>query len=265
MCYRFELNNFQIGKFDDSIDVSYVIHLENNERYENIVKQLNIFHPTKKVYICFNKGYKNCDKPEHITKTNLDLIDTYINIFKHCKENGYKNALIFEDDFAFSKNILNSNYTHHINNFLNKHKGEEFVYMLGNLPILQMPYFGGDTSILLIGMGTHACFYSEKLINKTLDQNNKDILDWDEYIRKFRRYMFKLPLCYQLFSITENYNNWTNNLSTKIIKNVITLNKLDKQYEPGFTRMYWFSYILFYLFIILIIFLFSLIIIKFKK
>ena len=131
-----------------------------------------------------------------------------------------------------------------------KHKKEEFVYMLGNLPTLQIPYFN-DTSILIIGMGTHACFYSENLIKKILKDNHENISDWDDYLRNYRRYNFKVPLCYQLFPITENYNNWTDNLSTKLIKNIIKFNNLDEKTEPGYSRMYFISYLLFYLIIFL--------------
>jgi len=255
MCYEFKSLEFSNGILDNNIDITYIIHLENNGRYKNIMEQLNIFKPTKKVYICFNKGYKNCKKSEKINKSNLDLVDTYINILKHAENNGYKNALIFEDDFMFSDNILNINYTKSVNKFLSEHKDEEFVYMLGNLPTLQIPSFNSDTSLLIIGLGTHACFYSEKLIKKIVKDNHENILDWDDYLRNYRRYNFKLPLCYQLFPITENYNNWTDVLSTRIIKKIIKINNLDTKAEPGYGRMYWFSYFLFYVLVFIFLIL----------
>ncbi len=61
LCYRFEEYNYTDGFFN-SIDTTYIIHLENNGRYDAIQDQLNKFHPTNRVYILYNKGFKKCKK-----------------------------------------------------------------------------------------------------------------------------------------------------------------------------------------------------------
>jgi outer membrane lipoprotein-sorting protein len=58
-CYTFVEYNFNEGLFDKTIDATYIIHLENNGRFESVIKQLEEYKPTKKVYILYNKGYKS--------------------------------------------------------------------------------------------------------------------------------------------------------------------------------------------------------------
>jgi len=66
-CYNFNKITYANGLLDDAVDATYIIHLEGNGRYEDILKQLDLYQPTKIVYIVFNKGYKNCSKGQHIT------------------------------------------------------------------------------------------------------------------------------------------------------------------------------------------------------
>jgi len=263
-CYNFQLIEYNKGYYDESIDITYIIHLENNGRYDNIIKQLNFFQPTKKVYICINKGYKNCTKSTHIKSSSTDLVDAYINILKHSRKNGFRNVLIFEDDFLFSPKISIQYNVESVNTFLKKHDEDNFVYFLGNLPTLKMPY-DKNTMILLIGMGTHACFYSNKCIESILNDNYLKINDWDEYLRKFRRYIYNIPLCYQLFTETENYNNWNDSLTTKIAKKIIKMNSLDYKTEPGYSNMYFISNLLFYFLIFLVLSIVILLIVLVKS
>lgn len=116
-CYKikeFHNNNNEI--IINEVDATYVIHLENNGRYNDIINQLNNYKLTNKTYILFNKGFKYCEKEKHITKSNLDLVDTYYEIFKHSKMNNYNNILILEDEFILSNDIIKHNYN--INNFI---------------------------------------------------------------------------------------------------------------------------------------------------
>ena len=84
--YFFTKLTFNEGSFDNSIDATYIIHLEGSQqRYENILYQLTKFVPTKTVYILFNKGMKY--KSSYINTTAKDLVDCYIAIFKHNVKN----------------------------------------------------------------------------------------------------------------------------------------------------------------------------------
>jgi hypothetical protein len=80
-----------------------------------------------------------------------------------------------------------------------------------------------------------------------LSENPETIADWDGYFSTtypFYQYIYYLPLCYQLFTDTENSKNWGAEYGTLAVmcaKTVMRLNKLlklDKQPEPGFTIIY---------------------------
>ena len=91
-------------------------------------------------------------------------------------------------------------------------------------------------------------------------KNQEDIQDWDRYnLSNINRYMYKIPLCYQLFPDTENKKNWSDgeNIYNTIMINYFKFNikvlKLDKQCEPGYSIYYFISKYLNLLWIIIII------------
>ena len=53
-CYSFKYIKYNDGLFDKTVSATYVIHLKGNGRYENIISQLNEYHPTSDVYILLN-------------------------------------------------------------------------------------------------------------------------------------------------------------------------------------------------------------------
>ena len=88
-CYSFKKIKYNTGLLDEAVDATYIIHLEGNGRYDDIMSQLKTYHPTKEVYIVFNKGYKKCKKDEHIKLPAHDLIDAFLQVFKHAKNENY--------------------------------------------------------------------------------------------------------------------------------------------------------------------------------
>lgn len=54
ICYRFEQYKYTDGLLNDSVDATYILHLEDNGRLESIKKQLNHCNPTNIVYIVKN-------------------------------------------------------------------------------------------------------------------------------------------------------------------------------------------------------------------
>ena len=250
-CYRFEKIEFINGLLD--LDATYVIHLENNGRLDHIKSQLNEFHPTKLVYILYNKGYKKCNKDAYIDKPPLDLADAYLYIFKDAQEKNYKNILILEDDFIFNKKIKDKKVQQHIMNFINNKNYD--IYALGLIPGIQRVY-DNTTNICVIGGCTHALIYSRNCINKVLQEDKRKIIDWDLYTRNtFRRYIYNEPLCYQTFPETENQKHWGNNIIVKINLYVNKLLKLDVQVEPGYSIIYFVSKVIWGLCVILLVWL----------
>jgi hypothetical protein len=249
-CYRFEKIEFNNSLLD--IDATYVIHLENNGRLDSVKSQLNEFHPTKLVYILYNKGYKKCNKDAYIDKPPLDLVDAYLYIFKDAQEKNYKNILILEDDFIFNKKIKNKTIQKNIMNFINKNNYD--IYSLGLIPGIQRVY-DNTTNISRFGGGMHACIYSRNCINKVLKEDKRKIKDWDRYAKIFIMYMYNEPLCYQTFPETENQKYWDGGITVNISLYINKLLKLDIQVEPGYSILYFVSKMIYGICVILLVWL----------
>jgi hypothetical protein len=259
-CYTFKKIKYNKGLLDDAVDATYIIHLEGNGRYDRVMKQLENYHPTKEVYILFNKGYKKCKKDEHIKLPAHDLIDAFLHVFKHAKNEKYDNILILEDDFVFSDKIKKETIQQDICSFLNNNKDKDYQYFLGCLPILKLPCtLDSKHFINICSGGTHAVIYTKKNRERLLKVNQKDITDWDYYsFTHSRRYMYHEPLCYQLFPDTDNSNNWHKqnyifHIISKLLKKILNLFKLDTQIEPGYSIFYLFSKLFVYILLILIL------------
>ena len=267
-CYNFKKIKYNTGLLDDVVDATYIIHLEGNGRYDDIMNQLKIYHPTKEVYIVFNKGYKKCKKSEHIKLPAHDLVDAFLQVFKHAKNQNYDNILILEDDFIFTEKIMKESVQQDIYIFLNNNKDKDYQYFLGCLPYLQLPCtLDSKHFINICSGGTHAVIYTKKNRERLLNVNQKDITDWDYYsFKNLRRYTYCEPLCYQLFPDTDNSNNWHKDnyifhMMSKLAKKIFNLFKLDTQIEPGYSVFYIFSKI-FALTLIILLILFLVIIYK---
>jgi hypothetical protein len=256
-CLKLETRKYDNGMFQKSVDATYIVHLENNGRLHDINKQLELFHPTNTVYIVFNKGYTKCNKILIEQTPPHDLIDTFLFIFKDSNEKGYKNILILEDDFIFTEKIYQSNHLTNINDFLNQKKEEKFLYYLGCLLWLQLPY-NEHTVLNLISTGSHSIIYSYSARQDLLEKKKIPIYDWDIYNNLFTgntRYVYKEPLCYQLCPITENSKHWKTFFNIDLSRMYINYAQLDVKIENGYSNTYIFSKILGYILIILFLLL----------
>jgi len=259
-CYNFQKHTFNNSIFENNIDATYIINLENNGRLDHIMNQLLLYQPTKIVYICFNKGYKKCKKDDFINNPPYDLIDAFINIFKHAEMMNYDNILVLEDDFIFNEEIKNKKNINNINNFLIKYKPHQ--YYLGCLPFLLIPY--DYNNYINISIGCHAVIYSKECRNKILNLDQKIIDDWDYFNNIYfinNRFCYYKPLCYQLFTDTENSKKWGKNTIFKsmtkyfnvIFFYIIKKLNMNVNVEPGYTYFYMFTKILFLIIIIIIL------------
>jgi len=246
-CYRFEKIQYDDGFLSSGVDATYIIHLEGNGRLPEIQKQLEEYHPTNTVYIVYNKGYKKCKKQDYITNSARDLVDANLQIFKHAELHGYGNILVLEDDFIFSKNIKDKKHQENVLRFLNKNKDRPFIYLIGCVPYYLLPYdYYNYRGVLTAGM--HCVVYNEFIRKCVLQDDQKYILDWDAYFNTLNnKYVYYLPMSYQLFPETENSKSWgkecghfTEMLSAVSFYIYSTLN-MDKEPEPGFTFFYFFS------------------------
>jgi hypothetical protein len=247
---------FEKGLLDESVDMTYILHLEGNGRLPSIEKELERFHPTKKVILLFNKGYKS-GKSLPILSPPYDLVDAYLYAFKDAEEKKYGNILILEDDFLFGENILDKVCTDRINEFLKKKEKKKWMYCLGCLPFIQLPILGDYFNRrLLLKRGTHASIYSLEARNYILKTDQKSIFDWDIYTNLYiTTYMYCEPLCYQLFPQTENRKHWFYLFFwNELLDFIQDFWKLDQKVEPGYSFFYWISllWVFFLLFWILV-------------
>ena len=246
-CYRFEEREFTDPIFKN-VDATYIIHLEDNGRLPHIESQLSEFHPTEKVYILFNKGYKKCKKKDYIDNPPKDLVDAYYTIFNDSRKKKYNNILILEDDFMFDEKIKDKQHSESIDDFIDTNKNKNFVYYLGTLCLLQIDFFQKHTRVLLNG-GSQSVIYSKKFTDyllNNIEQNTID--DWDMYLNFKRissRFKYYKPLCYQLFPETENSKHW----AIPSLREFLKLLKLDTEPKFGFNFLEIFSRILFWVII----------------
>ena len=250
-CYTFKRMEVEKGLFDPSVDATYVITLEGNGRYERVVEQLKKYHPTRIVYIMTNKGFKKCKKNLLMDLPRCDLTDAFMNTFKHAKKEGYKNILVLEDDFIFSDDVLDPKTDDIVNKFVAARTDTKFFYVLGALPMFQIPYDQYHNIIYGFG-GTHAIIYSELFRDRAMrDYTDRKIDDWDVYTNDgFSQYAYYKPLAYQTFPMTENRKQWAIPGFVAVISDYyIDAFKLDLQPEVGFNFFYIFSKVLFYLLI----------------
>ena len=259
-CYKLKKKTYDKGIMDDSVDATYILHLEGNGRIQSINDQLKKYQPTKTIYILFNKGFKKCKKNLHKEEPPVDLVDAFFQVFKDAKKKNYRNILILEDDFVFNDKMFDKNIIADINNFINEKDNQDFMYMLGTIPHIQMPYKNNHYKLLL-STGTHATIYSKNFTDNILKTNpfiNQNIYDWDIYTNlNSNRYLYSVPLCYQLVTDTENSKYWVNILNTaELLKLYMRFLKLDVQYEPGFSYCYLISKMSFYVLLLIVIIIF---------
>lgn len=249
-CYQYE--EYHFNKPLLNVEATYIIHLVGNGRYESIIDQLHKYPISKKVYIVLNQGYKKCQKDSSITKPPLDLIDAFLEIFKHAQNK--ENILILEDDFMFDDKILDPFHQNNINKFIEKKSTSKFLYYIGALPYLLFPYDFYNYKNIASG-GTHSIIYSKKMREK-LNMNNT-IHDWDVYLNlQPNRYVYYTPLCYQYFLETENTKYWGDHNSilfflAPILKSFLKLLNLDNS-TKGYSILYFVSKLWFLLFLIII-------------
>ena len=262
-CYIFNKIKFNDGLLNNFVDATYIIHLENNGRLPNIKHQLKKYHPTNIIYLLINKGYKNFNKGSHISSPAYDLIDAFLQCFKHASKNNYNNILILEDDFIFSKKIKNKNHILSIDKFINKKNNSSFIYLLGCIPGVRLPVINNTNHYhLYLSIGAHAIIYSKEFRKNVLNTDTLKIFDWDFFLNIYNknRFCYYLPLCYQLFPKTDNSKMWLNentilHFLSKIMFNILQIFKLDKQINPGYKFAYMFSKYILLIIVLLIILL----------
>ena len=265
-CYSFIKLSFENGLFDKWIDMCYLLTMENSNRCEMYTYQLNKYKPFSTIIIQVNKGYKVCKKNLHKQISIQDINESYLNVFQHAKANNYNNIMILEDDFMFD-NTINQNIADNIGKFINNNNYH--IYNFGPIIHISSPSFDKNISSVhhrsIIQGTAHCVIYSSYYIDHYIDNykymNDRGVDEvWNNI--KIIKYKYYKPLCYQIFSQTENQTNWASNSNVifKLFCNffikIINILQLNKKIKPGFTIMNIFGYIPFIIVVFVIIFIF---------
>jgi len=264
-CYNFEKLDYKSGLFDETVDATYIIHLEGNGRYDNILKQLEEYKPTKSVFILLNKGFK-CSK-KGINSPSADLTDSYLQIFKHAKKQNLNNILILEDDFIFNEKAKDPDHIKNVNDFLTSKGSDNFIYILGALPWFLVPYNSYNYRVLC-SSGTHCIVYSKAHRDDYLLNFSKKqmVTDWDvNYNINFTpRFIYYTPLCYQICVNSENskdlkFSNKYAAFASEMVKycnyNIVyRILGLDQNPEPGYKIVYLYAKLIFYIVLLFLIY-----------
>lgn len=209
-CYTYKELNFNNGIFDSTVDVTYILTMTNSkERHANIYEQLESHHPTSRVVIVFNDGYKVCEKSMKCGQIDLsykDLTHAVMHIFSLATE--YNRILVLEDDFIFNADLPSQDIAN-VNDFLVEHNPE--IYSLGSIQVITYP-FALTHRKLYVKLGAHAMLYTkegrEMLVAK--HQNCMVVghdIDWMTCFCN-SCYGYKTNIYAQLFNETENRKNW---------------------------------------------------------
>jgi hypothetical protein len=282
-CYTFKIVNFDNSILDSFIDMTYVLVMENSKREKNMYKELNLFKPTKKVKIQYNKGFKNCKKKLYDYQTNWDLMDATYNIMLDAKKNDYKNILILEEDFIANNDEITNKNIKNIKNYITNEKID--VYLLGNfIPSINVKFnthlkcsyyklpCGGTHGYIITNTGIDTFIHLYKSGNYNLLKNisNNGHIDWLYNSTYFKTYYYYKPLIIQPLEETENLllNNFSYKISNKLIYklkllyiNLFGLNKKNKnKLINSYNNLYTYSKILIPVFFIIILFIIFIII-----
>jgi hypothetical protein len=241
-CYEWKLLHSNVSA-SYNIDTTYVITMtQSKKRHASIANELRKGFPSKDIKILINKGYKNCAK-QNIHNSSSDLCHAYKQIFQDAINEKYKNILILEDDFIFSKSFYIAKNINACNSSINKNENSKLVMYLGAIPFLTIPY-NTALSYNLYSGGSHAVIYNKnaiKYIYQNLDPANDDFdgfLMNRKQLLNLKKLLYNTPLVYQLFPETENMNVWTSYAGGSILKYGIKLLKLNKEAEFGYDVMY---------------------------
>jgi len=239
--YTLETLSFEKGPFF-SVCATYVIHLANNGRLDSVMRELKAKPPSRTVHIVFNQGPKGKNLPEETPAQ--DIIHAYKHVFQDAATRGYDRILVLEDDFFFRPD-LGSPDVASVNRFLETPRKHKWVYQLGCIPGLMVPC--GNESYATVAFASHACVYSKQFREYALGYTKK-IRDWDVFcLLHCVRYTYTKPLCYQLFTETENYKDWFRCFGlVGLLKWALKKLQLDKHAEPGFSLCYLFAKVMFY-------------------
>lgn len=252
LCYTIKTIYNDTGLFDDAIDCAYVILCCGNrpKREDHVMRQLNVFKPCKTIKLIYNNGYRCKFKNLVKKQSDHDLLDALLYTFKDAIQ--YEKILVLEDDFQIDGRILDPVHYTEVSEFLKNN--DVHVYGIGNMGCPYICDMFSTHQRMNMMTWAHAIFYSRyyrsNVISYTNSKQNQSNLGpnwatdriWNEF-QHITLYRYYKPLCYQLFTRTENSRNWGQSPILKEFMYSITMLKykilgMDKSPQPGFDIIY---------------------------
>ena len=222
LCYHYERINNNKSLFP-IIDCTYVIILKDSKYESRIREQMRRYPLSKNILLQWNKGYKNCRKKLPRQFSVSDLTDSYKTIFHNAIINDYEYIIILEEDFVVLGDMMDGGIREEIQYFLRR----EEVEMLSLGSVVWGSRECGDDNFrkLDIKQGTHAFVYKREIILYlyNLIKNSEEVLDMDIMTNIYCKgmYGYKRPLIIQVFSVTENQENWGSNIRNPLKRSIL--------------------------------------------
>jgi hypothetical protein len=145
------------------VDHFYIITYENSPKMENAKKQLKYWNiPPEKI---------TWNIPPRLEVNNCPFASAsknHIDAYRHAKKNGYRNIIIFEDDFTIDKaeSVLEINYK---TNYTIQNLPNYDILYYGYYPFNIDPKFNEAGIIKIRAIMIHAYLISEKFYSLFLD------------------------------------------------------------------------------------------------
>ena len=259
-CYYYKTINETKEPLLKNVDVVLILTMADSNKFKQDPFLLSL---TKKTIIQYNKGYKNCKKPDSIKSSKEDIVHAYYTAFEYLKE--YNNVIILEDDaIVINKDLI---VYEKIDNFI---KNENFNTFTFGSSGLFSKYNNDFYKIISSCAQTQANIYSKEsrkiLINNFIETNfNLGQID-SAYVSKLNnKYTYKYPLIVQLFPETENMKNWYKIYILFILnKLIIKILNLDKSHDAWYIMYFFYKNYILILLTLLILFI-VIFILKFNK
>lgn len=255
-CYYTKSYTIDNGNYDGVVECTYVLLMENSEREEQIIRQIEEAQITSQVVLQYNKGYKKCEKYLRVNKPNYDLVDALKNVFKHALEQGYSRIIVLEDDCQFDERIKDPVVVNDLRTFLKKRDPQ--IYNLGTTLSLTSPLdilLHKRNQRLLYTTCAHAVIYNKTYMKNALTREFMMSHTDFEMNRVWSKYTYTYPLAYQLLEETDNKREGWGYVAF-IADILFKPLKLDTQVQPGFDRLkLTFDYVSIMLFLLLLFYI----------
>ena len=182
--------------------------------------------------------------------------DTYHGILKHSVEADYNNILIL-DDTCFLNTTINDKAFNDVNDCLNKHRSERYVYYLGCLPLAMLPI--GQNNYRVCAVNGYASIYSKAFIASALQHTSSDDCDMFRLLHA-PCYTYTFPFCYSNSKTADLYcSQFDFKTLVRFAQFVVQTVSFDRQHVNGYKLCYFLAKHIFFVFLILVLFILLLI------